>query len=57
MVNVGEPTEFCPFGDTVLVCIDTENYENEPNSLTEIRITTLDTRLLDGVAPSQNTMN
>lgn len=43
--------------EPIFICIDVEAYEHSPNMITEVGVTTLDTRDLKGVAPGENGKN
>lgn len=58
--TIFEPDKFAPFlfeGDVVFISVDVEAYEKDHNKITEIGISTLDTRNLSEISPGEGGIN
>lgn len=56
-VNVSEPTAHACESDVIIISIDAEAYERAQGIITEVGVSTLDTRDLQGSAPGKNGEN
>lgn len=52
-IDYNKPPAFPFHSNVVFVCVDVEAYEKDSSKITEIGISTLDTKKLEGVAPGQ----
>jgi hypothetical protein len=55
--NVEEPVLYLCDADVIIIAIDVEAYEKAPHIITEVGVSTLDTRDLKGTAPGVNGQN